>query len=180
MAVCTPAGRRSATREGPLASNERSNTADRLGTLAPRDEYALVARVARELGLEGWCGWRDNPGLAEGARTEGPSDPELLRRRDPATLWYCLDALKLFAGRSPREVEAIANEIALLGQAGIDYGNPEKQYTLRPLPGRTFPGLQLLALMYVGFRQARPEIADVGIDPSGRYEAALKPFAGEE
>ncbi len=33
--------------------------------------------------------------------------------------------------------------------------------------------------MYVGFRQVRPEIEDVGIDLSGPYEAALKQFAGE-
>ena len=153
--------------------------ADRLATLAPGDEYEVVDRVARELGLEGWYGWRDEPALAEAAQPEGPSDPELLRRRDPATLWYCLDALKLFADRSPREVEAIATEIALLGQSGIDYSTPEKQYTLRALPGRTFSGLQLLALMYVGFRQARPELTDLGIDLAGPYEAALKLFAGE-
>lgn len=156
--------------------------ADRLAALAPGDEYALVDRVARELGLEGWYGWygwRDEPALAEAALPEGPSDPALLRQRDPATVWYCLDALKLFADRSPREVESIATEIALLGQSGIDYGNPEKQYTLRALPGRSFSGLELLALMYVGFRQVRPEIEDLGIDLSGPYEAARKLFAGE-
>lgn len=87
--------------------------------------------------------------------------------------------MKLFADRSPREVESIATEIALLGQSGIDYGNPEKQYTLRALPGRSFSGLELLALMYVGFRQVRPEIEDLGIDLSGPYEAARKLFAGE-
>ena len=124
-------------------------------------------------------GWRDEPALAEIAQPEGPSDPELLRRRDPATLWYCLHALKISADRSPREVEAIATEIALLGQSGIDYGNPEQQYTLLALRGRSFSGLQLLALTYVGFRQARPELTDLGIDLSGPYEAALKLFAGE-
>jgi hypothetical protein len=153
--------------------------ADRLATLAPGDEYALVDRVARELGLEGWYGWRDEPALAAAGHAEGPSDPALLRSRDPATLWYCLDALKLFADRRREEVEAIATEIALLGQSGIDYGNPEKQYTLRALPGRTFSGLELLALMYVGFRQVRPELTELGIDLSGPYEAARKLFAGE-
>jgi hypothetical protein len=94
-------------------------------------------------------------------------------------VWYCLDALKLFAGCSPKEIEAIATEIALLGQSGIDYSTPEKRYTLRTLPEREFSGLQLLALMYVGFRQARPELTDLGIDLSGPYEAARKLVAGE-
>lgn len=33
--------------------------------------------------------------------------------------------------------------------------------------------------MYVGFRQVRPELTDLGIDLAGPYEAARKLFAGE-
>jgi len=85
-------------------------------------------------------------------------------------------ALELFSARSDREVEAIAYEIALLGQAGIDYSTSDRQYTLRALPARTFSGLQLLALMYVGFKQTHPELTDIGIDLSGPYETALTLF----
>ena len=85
-------------------------------------------------------------------------------------------ALELFSARSDREVEAIAYEIALLGQAGIDYSTSDMQYTLRALPERTFSGLQLLALMYVGFKQTHPELTDIGIDLSGPYETALTLF----
>jgi len=150
---------------------------DRLAQLRPGDEYELVDRVARELGLEGWYGWRDEAPLPATGHPEGPTNPELLARLAPATVWHCLDALELFAGRSPEEIEAIAVEIALLGPTGIDYSTPEKHYTLRALPERTFPGLQLLALMYVGFQQTDPEITDVGVDLSGPYVEAIKLFA---
>jgi hypothetical protein len=149
---------------------------DRLGTLTAGDEYELVDRVASVLGLDGWYGWRDEAELPEPPRPEGPTNPELLESLEPATVWYCLDALELFSARSDREVEAIAYEIALLGQAGIDYSTSDRQYTLRALPERTFSGLQLLALMYVGFKQTHPELTDIGIDLSGPYETALTLF----
>jgi tetratricopeptide (TPR) repeat protein len=88
----------------------------------------------------------------------------------PDAMMYCLAALEDFAERSPHEVQQISFEVALLGRSGLDVNDPEKKYTLRSLPGR-FSGLQLVAIMYCGFKQIDPS-ADVGFDLSQEYEAA--------
>ena len=64
-------------------------------------------------------------------------------------------------------------EIALLGQSGLDYSSAEKQYRLQTLPGEAFSGLQLMCLMYVGFKDINPPL-DTGMDLTEPYETALK------
>ena len=53
-------------------------------------------------------------------------------------------------------------EIAILGQSGLDYASSEQKYRLASLPGETFSGLQLMRLMYVGFKDIQPTL-DVGM-----------------
>jgi len=65
-------------------------------------------------------------------------------------------------------------EIALLGRNGLDINDPAQKYTLRSLPGK-FSGMQLVSLMYVGFKIIAPE-QDAGIDLSREYAEAKKLF----
>jgi hypothetical protein len=72
-------------------------------------------------------------------------------------VWHLLDALKRFDSLDPRRVMEITFEVARLGESGLDYANPEKKYTLSAYPGESFSGLQLMCLMYAGFKRIAPE-----------------------
>lgn len=85
---------------------------------------------------------------------------------------YITDALRTFDKVGPKDMQRIALEIALKGQSGLDINNPDKQYTLKSLPGE-FSGLQLLAIMYAAFQRVDPT-ADLGADFSKEYEIAKK------
>jgi hypothetical protein len=79
-----------------------------------------------------------------------------------------------FESRMERtEVFAIASEIALLGQNGIDYADPDRRYHLRSIPDESFSGLQLLALMYVAFKKIDPMV-ETSLDLKDAYQAALQ------
>ena len=41
--------------------------------------------------------------------------------------------------------------------------NPKETYVLRALPGRTFSTLQLICIMYAGFKRIEPGI-DIGVE----------------
>ncbi len=71
-----------------------------------------------------------------------------------------------------KEVQAIAFEIGLKGQEGLDINNPQKMYQIKAMPG-TFTGLQLVCYMYVGFRLFAPEM-NIGVDLSEEYKTALR------
>jgi hypothetical protein len=84
--------------------------------------------------------------------------------------------MQRFADMPERQIMQIAGEIALVGNTGIDYTDAAKKYTLRFLPGEEFSGLQLLSLMYVGFKKVNPEL-DTGllsIRPGETLTVALK------
>jgi len=66
----------------------------------------------------------------------------------------------------------IASEIGILGMNGIDCVTPDKTYTLNSLPGEHFDGLQLLCLMYVGFKIVEPTL-DTKLDFDKDYKLAL-------
>lgn len=93
---------------------------------------------------------------------------------------YCLSALQEFAKLDAEEVQSATFEIALLGRSGLDTNDSTLKYTLRSLTG-TFSGLQLVAMMFVGFKQIEPTL-DAGFDLSREYEAAQQLFhtGGEE
>ena len=148
---------------------------DSLGVFEPGDEYILVDEFARELRLQGWYEWvsdvevaLDNPD-----RPEGSTNPDLLRSKDSAAIWYLLAALERFEKLSPAEVREITSDIALLGVNGLDYASPEEKYTVRSLPDAHFSGLQLMCLMYAGFKLIDPAL-NTSLDLDAPYEAALK------
>jgi tetratricopeptide (TPR) repeat protein len=90
----------------------------------------------------------------------------------PDAMMYCLGALERFETMSRQQVQQVAFEIAMLGRSGLDTNNPDKRYQLRSVPG-DFSGLQLVAMMYVGFKRIEPSM-DIGFDLAKEYEAALK------
>lgn len=86
----------------------------------------------------------------------------------------CFQALRIFGAGDAAKTKTIAFEVAMLGRSGLDINDPEQKYQLKSLPGQ-FSGLQLVALMYVGFKQIAPGL-DAGIDLSKEYEQATKLF----
>ncbi|HEX8566130.1 MAG TPA: tetratricopeptide repeat protein [Pyrinomonadaceae bacterium] len=95
----------------------------------------------------------------------------------PDAMMYCLSALQKFDKMSRSEVQAVAFEIAMLGMSGLDTNDPTPKYRLRSLPGN-YSGLQLVSMMYVGFKRIEPNM-DVGFDLSEEYEAAQQLFKAE-
>jgi len=138
----------------------------------PGDEYELVDQVASELKVQGWYDWKQDEELPpeEGG---GITNPELLELKEPAAVMYCLSALQRFEDMSRDEILGIVSEIAIMGQSGLDYASSDKKYSLQSVPRETFSGLQLMCLMYVGFKDVDPTV-DVGVDLSGAYETALR------
>jgi len=90
---------------------------------------------------------------------------------------YMLSALTLLEGESEDRIRDLSFEIAMKGRSGLDINNPDKEYTIRSLPG-TFTGLQLMSYMYVGFKKIAPD-QDIGVDLSQEYETALQLFEDE-
>jgi len=92
-----------------------------------------------------------------------------LKARGPRmdAVFYLLDAMRLFAGKTLDEVQEIAFEIGLQGQYGLDINDPKETHVLRSLPGRTFSALELLCIMYAGFKRIEPGI-DIGVDLGAR------------
>jgi Tfp pilus assembly protein PilF len=151
---------------------------DHRDQLQPGDEYELVDEFAEILGMQGWYEWKSDSGKDENSTGEaktGTSNPVLLQEKHPAAVWHLLDALQRFDPLPVDKVREIATEIATLGQQGLDYASPEKQYSLRSLPGESFSGLQLMCLMYAGFKRVTPD-ADPGMDLHEPFLQAMKLF----
>jgi len=96
-----------------------------------------------------------------------------LKARGPRidAVFYLLDAMRLFAGKTLDEVREIAFEIGLQGQYGLDINDPKETRVLRSLPGKTFSALELLCIMYAGFKRIEPGI-DIGVDLGEEWEMA--------
>lgn len=95
-----------------------------------------------------------------------------------AATMYMVDAMKRFAKLSDAQVYQIVGEIALVGYTGLDYASNEPKYTLRFLPGESFSGLQMMCLMYVGFKRVQPGV-DSGIPLDDAYRRALSLYNAE-
>lgn len=91
---------------------------------------------------------------------------------------HCLGALEKFSAMDRAKVQAIAFEIALLGQRGLDVNNPASRYTLRSLSG-DYSGLHLMSLMYVGFQQIAP-VKYIGLDLAIENATAKQMFFAEK
>jgi hypothetical protein len=86
-------------------------------------------------------------------------------------VFYLLDALRLFRGKLLQEVREISFEIGMLGQCGLDINDPKETHVLRARPGRTFSALELVCIMYAGFKRIEPE-TDIGVDLGEEYAMA--------
>jgi tetratricopeptide (TPR) repeat protein len=154
---------------------------DRSDSFEPGDEYDLVDTFADVLGLREWYEWKPDPGphqITEPPDKEGSTNPELLRQKHPAAVWFLLDALKRYAWKDTDEVRAIAFEIGMLGRTGLDYASPEKKYSLKTIPGEEFSGLHLMCLMHAGFKRFAPEL-DSGMDLDEPFLTALSLYEDE-
>jgi hypothetical protein len=49
----------------------------------------------------------------------------------------------------------------MLGRQGLDINDPKSSHVLRALPGRTISAMQLISIMYAGFKRIEPGM-DVG------------------
>jgi hypothetical protein len=87
-------------------------------------------------------------------------------------VFYIVSALEIFKGKSIQQVKDISFEIGLLGRQGLEINDPTKKFSLRTLPGE-FTALQLVSMMYTGFKQFEP-ILDIGMDFSEEYGLASK------
>jgi len=149
---------------------------ERAKNLGPGDEYRLVDEFADMTGLRDWYEWRPDPGHHEATAEplkEGTTNPALLTAKQPAAVFYFLDAFKRFDGMTPEQVRDVAYEIALLGRNGLDYAAPDEKYELRALSDRKFSGLHLMCLMYAGFKRVAPE-HEVQMDLNDPFLTALQ------
>lgn len=137
------------------------------------DEYTLINQFAEVLKLEDWFEFQKDDTVE--SKLEGVTNPELLQQKEPALVLYLLGALKRFEKITNDEIFKISSEIALLGSSGIDYASSDKKYSLASIPKEKFTGLQLMCLMYVGFKKVNPSL-NPAPDLDGAYEMALKMF----
>lgn len=94
------------------------------------------------------------------------------------TTFYMLNILGLFHDMSIDEIQLISSEIAMKGRSGLDINDSSKKYDLNSLKGE-FSGLELVCIMYVGFKKIAPGL-DMGIDLSNEYDLALRMYESED
>ena len=151
---------------------------ERSKNLGPGDEYRLVDEFADMVGLRDWYEWRPDPGHHEATAAplkEGTTNAALLQAKQPAAVFYFLDAFKRYDAMTPEQVRDVAFEISLLGRNGLDYASPDEKYELRALPDRKFSGLHLMCLMYAGFKRVAPE-HDVQMALNDSFLTALQAY----
>ena len=98
-------------------------------------------------------------------------------------VFYLLDAMRLFRGKSLQEIQEITFEIGMLGKYGLDINDPQETHVLRALPGRTFSARELVRFylpFYLFYFQWRPEtVGSMHRTPSGDRRQALQRTARE-
>lgn len=158
----------------------------RYPALTPGGEYDLVDEFADLVGMRDWFVWQSDPGdqrppAADEAEPvlEGTTNPDLLRAKHPAAVWFLLDALQRYSQISTEEVRKITFEVAMIGREGLDYANPDKKYKLRSVPDETFSGLQMMCLMHAGLKRIAPE-QDTGMDLHEPFLTALGMFNSKQ
>ena len=137
------------------------------------DEYTLISQFAEVLKLKNWFEFQKDDTIE--SKLEGVTNPELLKQKEPSSVMYLLSALQRFEKMSDDEIYKISSEIALLGSSGIDYASSDTKYSLASIPNEKFTGLQLMCLMYVGFKKVNPSL-NPAPDLDNAYEIALKMF----
>ena len=143
----------------------------------PGDEYHLVDEFARILELQDLYEWRSDDDINRKAILEsvralnveetnwdkefatapqGPTNPELLKEKEPATVMYLLNTLERFDKMTDAQIQQLGMEVGVIGMEGIDYTSADKRHAVRAFPGETFSGLQLLCFMYAAFNALIP------------------------
>ena len=92
----------------------------------------------------------------------------------PDAVAYCLSAIENFANLSDKEVQRILYEVGTIGNKGFDINDSTQKYELQSMPGK-FSGMQMVCIMYVGFRRIAPELAST-FDLSTEYAVAMGQF----
>lgn len=155
----------------------------RCGQLGPGDEYNLVDEFAEMVGLRGLYEWKLDTGthpVTDRPHKEGTTNPELLKQKQTPAVYFLLDALKRYDKLPVEKIQEIALEIGMVGRNGLDYASPDQKYTLKSLPGERFSGLNMMCLMYAGFKRIAPE-HDLQMNLEEPFLIALEMFqAGEE
>jgi hypothetical protein len=83
-------------------------------------------------------------------------------------VFYLLDAMRLFSGKSLEEVREIAFEIGMLGQHGLDINDPQGYARPASSAGEGLLGAGAGSrIMYAGFKRIEPGM-DIGVDPLAR------------
>lgn len=148
----------------------------------PGGEYDLVARWARALKLDGYFALIPEAELRRASYV--PAGAALPPRGDRAVpipptgaldarvIDIVTDALDYYEGQDRAQVQAVAFEVAMVGMQGIVRDDPEPRYTLRSIPGN-FTGLQLMVMMYVGFKILEPGL-NTELDFHAEYAEALR------
>ncbi len=168
-------------------------------TKLPGEEYEIVTRWAKELGLNNYFTFIDetehrNSDYLVDKLNEIKKDPlsqhqpipndslkgPLNFNKEPAgqmaVAMYCLDALQFFQDKSSTEIRDVGFEIALLGTSGIDPSDSNKKLHIASIPNKTFTGLHLLAFMYVAWQSIDPS-QDLHLDFENEYKMAKSMFS---
>jgi len=87
-------------------------------------------------------------------------------------VFYLLDAMRLFRGKSLEEIREITFEIGVLGQYGLDINGAKSSHVLRAQPGRIFSVLELVCIMYAGFKRIEQKIVIGYLAGAGRARVA--------
>ncbi|RSK38990.1 tetratricopeptide repeat protein [Hymenobacter perfusus] len=164
--------------ETTVRREQSSASADVAPFLAPTDEPAgqaspedLLARIERDpLGLD-----EPEPADAHQGQMSFADSPA----GGMAVMFYCLDWLKHFDGKSRQQVQDITFEIAMLGRSGLDPKDSAQKYNLASVPGKKYSALHLLTGMYTGFRQLDPSL-DTGLDFGKELEMARAMHKGKD
>lgn len=93
-------------------------------------------------------------------------------------VFYLLDAMKMFKSKSLEEIKEITFEIGMLGRYGLDINDASEQHVLQSLPGRAFSALQLVYIMYAGFKRIESGM-NIGVDLGDEYEMTERLRRGE-
>lgn len=151
----------------PPATPPPAPTDEPAGQESPED---LLARIERDpMGLE-----EPEPADAHQGRMSFSDSPA----GGMAVMFYCLDWLKLFDGKTHQQVQDVTFEIAMLGRSGLDPKDSSQKYSLASVPGKKYSALHLLAGMYTGFQELDPSL-DTGLDFASELEMARAMHKGK-
>jgi tetratricopeptide (TPR) repeat protein len=147
---------------------------NRMNKFKPGDEYEMIDDFGRILDLTGWYKWKadlvDNDTSKKHIMTEDD-----ISERSSEIYRYCLEALKRYDNKSKEDILMTASEIGFMGMQGIDYVTAGKTYTLNSSPAEQFTGIQLLCMMYVGFKMVDPTL-NTELNFDKEYNLALDAY----